>query len=127
MATRWLRFSPALLLLAAFAQPAAAAAAKSELKTPAPHFIKTTRHVVRKDSCAPDDFTLCLLGGRFEITATFDTDQGQSGNAEVVKLTDDTGYLWFFSSANVESVVKMLDACSTFNNFWFFGFHKRIF
>ncbi|HSS77993.1 MAG TPA: hypothetical protein VLV54_14780 [Thermoanaerobaculia bacterium] len=29
-----------------------------------------------------------------------------------MKLTDETGYLWFFSNTNVEAVVKVLNACS---------------
>jgi hypothetical protein len=37
-------------------------------------------------------------------------------------LTDDTGYFWFFNPANVETVVKVLDACvPPFDRFWVFA------
>jgi hypothetical protein len=64
---------------------------------------------------------LLLNGGRFRVTATFQTFQGQSGAAEAVQLTDDTGYFWFFDSANVEVIVKTLDACTFNSRFWVFS------
>jgi hypothetical protein len=123
MCKRWLILVPALLVLlfAAVAQPAAAAPSGSALQSPAPHFLKTTSKVVSKAACFEDAFTYCALNGRFQITATFDTPAGQSGDAELVRLSDDTAYMWFFSSANVEAVVKMLDACTFSNTFWFFA------
>ena len=38
-----------------------------------------------------------------------------------MKLTDETGYLWFFDAGNVEMVVKVLDACSLNQRFWIFA------
>jgi hypothetical protein len=38
-----------------------------------------------------------------------------------VKLTSDSGYLWFFGSANIEAVVKVLDGCGTNNRYWVFA------
>jgi hypothetical protein len=114
MSRRLLRHTPALLLITLAAFPAAA-------DTPALHYLKTSTKVVRKATCNPDAFTLCLQGDRFEVFATFDTSQGQSGDAHVVKLTADTGYLWFFSPDNVETVVKVIDACGFSQNFWFFA------
>ncbi|HYO15367.1 MAG TPA: trypsin-like peptidase domain-containing protein, partial [Thermoanaerobaculia bacterium] len=71
--------------------------------------------------CTPGPSTLCLgSGGRFKVEATFDTGS-QQGQAQMVKLTDETGYLWFFNSANVEAVVKVLNACGLNNNFWVFA------
>ncbi|PYQ62998.1 MAG: hypothetical protein DMF53_11555 [Acidobacteria bacterium] len=52
--------------------------------------------------------------------AAFDTGS-QQGQAQAVKLTDETGYLWFFSATNVELVVKVLDACSFNQRFWVFA------
>jgi hypothetical protein len=122
MSRRWLRSTPALLLIALAALAALpAAAASPALQSPAPHYLKTSTKVVRKAICNPDAFTLCLQNNRFEVFATFDTSQGQSGDAHVVKLTADTGYLWFFSPDNVETVVKVIDACSFSQNFWFFA------
>ncbi len=74
------------------------------------------------NGCIPDDFTLCLLNGRFEVKATFQTPGGQTTAAHVAKLTDQTGYLWFFNDQNVEAVIKVLDACSSTNpRFWVFA------
>ena len=70
--------------------------------------------------CTPSATALCLNGGRFKVAATFNTG-AQQGQAQVVKLTDETGYLWFFGSSNVEAVVKILNACSYNQRFWVFA------
>jgi hypothetical protein len=70
--------------------------------------------------CTPTSTALCLNGGRFKVEATFNTGT-QSGQAQVVKLTDETGYLWFFSNTNVEAVVKVLNACGFNQSFWVFA------
>lgn len=71
--------------------------------------------------CTPGATTLCLgAGGRFKVEAAFDTGALQ-GAAQAVKLTDETGYLWFFSASNVEMVVKVLDACSYNQRFWIYA------
>ncbi len=72
-------------------------------------------------TCTPTATALCLNGGRFRIEATYETTSGASGSAQVVKLTDETGYLWFFSATNVEAVVKVLNACGLNNRFWVFA------
>ena len=72
-------------------------------------------------TCTPSATALCLNNNRFQVTATFDTPSGQSGQAQVVKLTDETGYLWFFSSGNVEVVTKVLNACSFNNRYWVYS------
>jgi hypothetical protein len=46
---------------------------------------------------------------------------GQSGVAKAVRLTGDTGYLWFFDAANVEVVLKVLDARPVNGKFWIFA------
>lgn len=71
-------------------------------------------------ACVPDADTLCLRGGRFKVEASWNTDSA-SGVAQVVKLTDETGYLWFFSQDNVESVVKILNGCGINNRYWIFA------
>ena len=72
-------------------------------------------------SCISGPTTLCLgNNGRFKVEATFDTG-AQQGQAQVVKLTDETGYLWFFSAGNVETVLKVLDACGLNQRFWVFA------
>lgn len=70
--------------------------------------------------CVPGGTALCLNGDRFRVQATFDTGE-RSGSAQVVELTTDTGYLWFFDDSNVEVVLKVLDACSLNGRYWVFA------
>jgi Bacterial pre-peptidase C-terminal domain len=63
-------------------------------------------------TCTPSSTTLCLNNGRFRVTATFLTPQGQSGDATAVPETSDTGLFWFFSSNNIEAIIKVVNACS---------------
>ena len=46
------------------------------------------------------------------MTAAFRTSNGQSGNGQAVSLTSDSGYFWFFNAANIEVVIKVLNACT---------------
>ena len=71
-------------------------------------------------ACTPGPTTLCLNGGRFRVTAFYATPDGVSGPGMGVGLTGDSGYFWFFDAANIELVVKVLDAC-TLGNFWVFA------
>jgi hypothetical protein len=66
------------------------------------------------------DTTLCLQGGRFAVTADWQT-ASASGQAGAVQLTSDTGYFWFFKPTNVEVVVKVLNACIQFQRYWAFS------
>src|SRR5260370_16832697 len=75
----------------------------------------------QKFTCFEDAFTMCLNGGRFEVVASFDTGRGESGSAEMVRLTDDSGYMWFFNSTNIEVVIKVLNACALNNEYWVFA------
>lgn len=69
-----------------------------------------------------DPATLCLRNDRFEVSASFETPQGQTGTAMAGGITGDTGYLWFFNDQNVEVVVKVLNACTDpFNRYWVFA------
>lgn len=72
-------------------------------------------------ACVPGETTLCLNNGRFEVTAEWETQQGTSGDGHAVPLTPDTGYFWFFNAANVEVVIKVLDACESRQRFWVFA------
>ena len=72
--------------------------------------------------CLPDATTLCVGGGRFQITARWQTADGHNGDGQAVSLTDRSGYFWFFDKNNVEVTAKILDACSmTPPAFWFFA------
>ncbi|HVG08020.1 MAG TPA: fibronectin type III domain-containing protein [Thermoanaerobaculia bacterium] len=63
----------------------------------------------------------CFLGNRFKVEARWQTPEGASGPATVVRLTDESGYLWFFNASNVEAVIKILNACSVNAKYWFFA------
>ncbi|MEM1250298.1 MAG: hypothetical protein AAGK22_28275 [Acidobacteriota bacterium] len=71
--------------------------------------------------CATTSTQLCLNGNRFEVEVDWRTAQGTSGQGRAVKLTNDTGYFWFFERSNVELIVKVLDACAFANRFWAFA------
>jgi hypothetical protein len=61
-------------------------------------------------ACTQNATTLCLSKSRYRITAQWAT-AGGSGQGQAVRLTDDTGYFWFFSDTNLEVFVKVLNAC----------------
>jgi photosystem II stability/assembly factor-like uncharacterized protein len=71
--------------------------------------------------CAADANTLCLGGGRFQVRVAWRVpSRGTSGTGAAVRLTGDSGYFWFFSSSNVELVVKVLDGRAINGEFWVF-------
>jgi hypothetical protein len=69
-------------------------------------------------ACAAGPGDLCL-GGRFRVSVAWRTAAG-AGFGTAVPLTGDTGYFWFFSPANVELVVKVVDGRAVNNHFWVF-------
>ncbi|MEO7794208.1 MAG: hypothetical protein ABIV06_05485, partial [Thermoanaerobaculia bacterium] len=73
--------------------------------------------------CVEDATTLCLNDDRFRIRAHYATSAGASGAGQAVALTADSGYYWFFDDANVEIVIKVVDACGLagFDNYWLFA------
>ena len=72
-------------------------------------------------TCTENDTTICLNGGRFRVQASYAAADGSSGAGHAVRLTADTGYFWFFNSANVEMTVKVLNACSIGTSQWVFA------
>ena len=72
-------------------------------------------------SCVPDANTLCLENSRFRVTAFWTRTDNSSGAGNAVSLSGDSGYFWFFSSTNIELIVKVLDGCSIDSNFWVFA------
>ena len=75
----------------------------------------------RLPTCVAGAQTLCLSGGRFQVTVDFVT-AVESGVGQANPLTGDSGWFWFFDQANAELIVKVLDARSVNGNFWvFFG------
>jgi ELWxxDGT repeat protein len=73
-------------------------------------------------ACRPGPAKLCLLGGRFALTARWQDFRGRTGTGMAVPLTGETGYFWFFSAGNVETVIKVIDGRGLNGHFWvFFG------
>jgi hypothetical protein len=70
--------------------------------------------------CVPGPTTLCLEDGRFKVEARWATENG-SGAGQAVGLTDDSGRFWFFGEENPEIVVKVIDACASYDRFWVFA------
>jgi len=71
--------------------------------------------------CTNSATALCLNAGRFQVSARYDSGRGNAGTAQVVQLTSDTGYLWFFGPSNVEVVVKVLNGCAFNHAYWVFA------
>jgi hypothetical protein len=73
------------------------------------------------NACGDPEGALCLSGGRFQVTTTWRKTNGETGNGHAIGLTDDSGYFWFFSSNNIELVVKTLNGCGINQRYWVFG------
>jgi hypothetical protein len=73
--------------------------------------------------CTIDPTTLCLNSNRFQVRVIFSAPSLGISNApaQAVPLTSDTGYFWFFSSSNVEIIIKVVSGCSFNDRFWVFS------
>ncbi len=76
-----------------------------------------------QDGCTPSAEALCLAGNRFRVTATYHDHLGRDGVGQAVALTPESGTFWFFTAANVELILKVVDACShpDFQDFWVYA------
>jgi hypothetical protein len=89
---------------------------------PDPEFLASATVFASPGPCAAGLNGLCLNQDRFRVEARWRTAEGDHGVAQAVPLTSDTGFFWFFNDANLELVVKVLDACnSPFDSFWVFA------
>jgi hypothetical protein len=62
-----------------------------------------------------------LNGGRFQVRVAWSASNiPASGSGQAVPLTTDTGAMWFFSSGNLELVIKVVDGRAFNNFFWVF-------
>jgi len=71
-------------------------------------------------ACVPDDTTLCLSDGRFEVSVTWEDFEGGQGVGHAMPETGDSGWFWFFDPDNIELLVKVLDARTVNGKFWVF-------
>ena len=122
-----------------FGDPGSGSANSSSLRNPTHYFLSagtyavsltvsngggstTATHSVTVGTCGGAGTALCLNGGRFRVTADWRAvSQGTSGVGNAVALTGDTGYFWFFTSNNVELVVKVVDGRAFNRRFWVFS------
>jgi hypothetical protein len=72
-------------------------------------------------TCTPSSTQFCLNGNRFKVEADWEAPNGQRGKGNAVRLTDDSGYFWFFNASNVEMLTKVLNACNPFGAQWVFA------
>ncbi len=70
--------------------------------------------------CSATSTALCLNNNRFRVTATWQS-TNDAGTGTAVPLTSDTGYFWFFSSNNVEMVIKVVNGCPLNSRYWVFS------
>jgi hypothetical protein len=82
--------------------------------------LATALSTEKAGTCAPTSTSLCLQGNRFRVEATWRDFQGNTGTAQAVPLTNDTGYFWFFSSANIELMLKILNGTGLNHKWWVF-------
>ncbi len=69
-------------------------------------------------ACLPGATSLCLAGGRFQVTATWQRRNG-GGTARATGVADESGVFYFAPNepGNVELTAKLLNRCSQENRF----------
>jgi hypothetical protein len=75
----------------------------------------------KTSTCEAGPKTLCLGDDRFRVYVQWRDNTGQTGAANAIELTADTGTHWFFKSTNLEMMLKILDGCPSNNHFWVFA------
>ena len=81
-----------------------------------------------EDVCTESATTMCLLGGRYEVSASWSAppaagaESGDTGPGRVARArTPDSGLFYFFDQENWEMLVKVLDACEGYGHHWVFA------
>ncbi|HEX2252521.1 MAG TPA: Calx-beta domain-containing protein [Thermoanaerobaculia bacterium] len=72
------------------------------------------------EACVEDAETLCLAADRFQVRVDWRTAAGDSGHGTVEEVSDSSGLVWFFREENKEMLIKVIDACATFDTYWVF-------
>jgi hypothetical protein len=71
--------------------------------------------------CRSSATTLCFgASNRFSVRVHWVASDGRTGDGQAINMTGDTGYFWFFNSANVELVIKILDGTGINSHYWVF-------
>lgn len=74
-----------------------------------------------RDACQADGRTLCLGDREFAIEADWATSSVDGWRPSTAgRLSEATGYFWFFDRENVEVLVKVLDGCKINGHRWVF-------
>jgi len=73
------------------------------------------------DSCATTATVACLNDRRFRVQAKWDIPDGTRGYAALAHFSGDSARATFFDPANVELVLKVLDACVVNERYWVFA------
>ncbi len=71
-------------------------------------------------SCVERSDQVCLMNGRFGVRITYDDGSGPR-SATAIRYTPDTALFWFYSSNNIEILLKMVNACSYNSRFWVYS------
>lgn len=72
-------------------------------------------------SCVAGPRTLCLNANRFQVEVAWQAPLNDwAGDGMAVPLTSDTGAFWFFTSGNIELVVKAVDGRAFNGAYWVF-------
>jgi ligand-binding sensor domain-containing protein len=72
-------------------------------------------------ACSPGATALCLNDGRFRVqVAWVASNIPASGSGQAVPVTGDTGAFWFFSSNNLELIIKVVDGRAFNGYYWVF-------
>ncbi len=73
------------------------------------------------EGCKSSEHTMCLLDDRLQANVHWRT-ADQDGRAVTLPITADSGAFWFFSPANLEVLLKVVDGLTVNERFWmFFG------
>ncbi len=104
-------------------EPNATAHPADLLTTQALEDIGWTLQQTTSGPCTSNATTACLQSGRFEVTVDWQSSSA-TGAAQVMSFggqrseTDESVFWWFFSPANFEMGVKVLNACTFNGKFW---------
>lgn len=72
-------------------------------------------------NCTPSDTVMCLNENRFAVSVTWKDFENKTGAGRAVKLTNDSGYFWFFGANNIELMLKVLGPVEGSKYWVFFG------